>query len=219
MKIIALPDLHGNTRNIDKIGAQLEVADLVLLPGDVTNGRLDELDRVLDALTPFVPFEKLWAIPGNMDSAKIVSQMNEARVGLHPRNTLIDGMTLIGVGGSLPFVGTYIFQEEDLANLLFTATDKANPDLPTILMCHQPPINTLNDRLRSGEHVGSHSVRSYIEQHQPLVCFTGHIHEGIGIDDIGSTKIINPGRLWLDSTYAYAEIENGEVTMLEIRQI
>lgn len=219
MKIIALPDLHGNTRNIDAIGSQLEAADVVLLPGDITNGRMDELDRVLDALRPFVPFEKLWAIPGNMDTERIVSAMNEQKIGLHPKNKVIDDVTFIGMGGSLPFVGTYIYHEEDLAKYLTVATDGANLDLPTVLMCHQPPLNTINDVLRSGEHVGSRSVRVYIEEHQPLVCFTGHIHEGMGIDEIGSTKIINPGRLWINNSYAYAEIEDGELKTLEVREV
>jgi Icc-related predicted phosphoesterase len=37
------------------------------------------------------------------------------------------------------------------------------------------------------------------------LCFTGHIHEGIGIDRIGRTVIVNPGP-FRSGHYAYAEI-------------
>ena len=42
-------------------------------------------------------------------------------------------------------------------------------------------------------HVGSKTIRKFIEQVKPKLCFTGHIHEGIGIDFIGECPIINPG--------------------------
>jgi hypothetical protein len=61
-------------------------------------------------------------------------------------------------------------------------------------------------------------VRTYIETRQPLICFTGHIHEAKGIDRIGRTQIINPGPLWKGG-YAYAEVEGGQIKTLEIRQL
>ncbi len=54
-------------------------------------------------------------------------------------------------------------------------------------------------------HVGSRAVRAFIEAVQPLVCFTGHIHGGVGIDTIGVTRIVNPEPL-SSGGYAYAEI-------------
>jgi len=45
----------------------------------------------------------------------------------------------------------------------------------------------------SGEHVGSSSVRQYIEERQPSVVFCGHIHEARGIDNIGNALVVNPG--------------------------
>ena len=88
------------------------------------------------------------------------------------------------------------------------------PDVPQILVCHQPPFNTLNDRLYDGRQVGSKSVRAYIEEHQPLICFTGHIHEAIGIDTIGITQTCNPGPVW--KGYATTEIVEEQVKRLEV---
>jgi len=58
-------------------------------------------------------------------------------------------------------------------------------------------------------------VRSFIEQEQPLICFTGHIHEGVGIDSIGKTKIVNPGP-FKDGGYALANITS-EQAFVEIK--
>jgi Icc-related predicted phosphoesterase len=51
--------------------------------------------------------------------------------------------------------------------------------------------------MNAGEPVrfgaGSSSVRSAIEQHQPLVDLCGHIHESRGVCKINKSLIINPG--------------------------
>ena len=67
-------------------------------------------------------------------------------------------------------------------------------DTPVQLMvCHTPPHVTKLDRLTNGVPVGSQAVRQFIEQYQPQVCITGHIHESPGVDRIGRTKILNAG--------------------------
>ncbi|MFQ5932395.1 MAG: hypothetical protein ACE5MM_08305 [Nitrospiraceae bacterium] len=82
-------------------------------------------------------------------------------------------------------------------------------------MTHQPPRETVTDRLRNGLHVGSESVRTFIKRMQPILCLTGHIHEGRGIDSIGRTTVVNPGPLWTGS-YAYARVSRRAVEV-EIR--
>jgi Icc-related predicted phosphoesterase len=53
-------------------------------------------------------------------------------------------------------------------------------------------------------------VRAFIEAVQPVACFTGHIHEGVGIDMIGVTRIVKPGLLWKGG-YAHAEIDGWQI--------
>ncbi len=81
---------------------------------------------------------------------------------------------------------------------------------PIVFVCPQPPAQTLNDQTSAHMHVGSQAVRAFIKAIQPIVCFTGHIHEGVGIDAIGMTQIVNPGPLG-SGGYAYAEITRGGV--------
>ena len=87
---------------------------------------------------------------------------------------------------------------------------------PTILVSHQPPHGTACDLAR-GRHVGSQSLRAAVERHQPDLVFSGHIHEAIGDDTIGPTRVVNPGP-WFQgrSLVIEADAEAGSVEF-EIR--
>ena len=86
-----------------------------------------------------------------------------------------------------------------------------------VLVSHQPPYGVAVDRIGNGLNVGSRSIRDFIEDAKPLVCFSGHIHEGQGIDNIGTTKLANPGPL-AGGGYVYSRIER-QVEEFEIRAI
>ena len=47
----------------------------------------------------------------------------------------------------------------------------------------------------------------YVEENQPLAVVCGHIHEGVGMEKIGETLVINPGSLGEAGSYAQMEIE------------
>ena len=217
MKLIALPDLHGRTSMLTQLGSVMAQADWILLPGDVTNGSLQEAHQVLGIIRQHNP--NILAIPGNMDNQQIDDYFTRENLNVHGDNRVIDGVAFLGVGGALPFYGRFVFEEPELADLLKQAVTELDPQLPQVLLCHQPPLNTVNDIIRSGKHAGSQSVREFIEHYQPILCFTGHIHVGTGIDRIGQTHIINPGPLWESGHYAWAEIENGAVQEIGIRSI
>ena len=68
----------------------------------------------------------------------------------------------------------------------------------TVYVIHAPPFNTKLDIITTGTHVGSKSVREFIEKEQPLLTLHGHIHEspqmsGSWSDKIGNTICINIG--------------------------
>jgi hypothetical protein len=63
-----------------------------------------------------------------------------------------------------------------------------------IQVTHAPPARTKMDLLYTGAHVGSEAVRKFIEDNRPNVAVSSHIHEARGIDELGTTKLINAGR-------------------------
>jgi uncharacterized protein len=219
MKIIALPDLHGNIGKIPLLGPELSAADLILLVGDFTNGgSASDAERMIDLLRGFNP--NLLAIPGNWDPPEVEDYLSRTGINLNRRHVILEGLAFIGMGAALPgpVPTPNEISEIDFERFFDKEASGLDATTPEILVCHQPPYNTLNDLAQGNLHVGSKAVRAFIERRQPLVCFSGHIHEGIGIDQIGETKVINPGPLGQGS-YAYAEVSLQGLQLLEIKNM
>ncbi len=217
MKIINIADIHGNLTPIDGLGAALCPVDLVIISGDLTHfGDAGDAEDVISAVAKYN--RNILAVTGNCDTRGVDEYLNAKGFNLHGRSVKINGISFSGAGGSLPCPSPTpnVYTEEEYAGI-FEASLGDSGDAPSrILVSHQPPYNTLNDMLTSGAHVGSRTVRQFIERCKPLVCFTGHIHEAPGIDTIGETRVVNPGPLGTRS-YAYLDVTD-KINVLEIRK-
>ena len=206
MKLIALPDLHGDSNRLDVIARELSDVDLILLVGDMTNGGgAADAARVIQAVRRHN--RNVLAIPGNWDDAGVSAYLQREGINLDRLQILLHQVVFVGVGGALPGpVSTpNELTEAEFEQVLAEVAAELSATMPIVFVCHQPPAQTLNDRTSANMHVGSRAVRAFIEAVQPMVCFTGHIHEGVGIDTIGVTRIVNPGPLWKGG-YTYAEV-------------
>lgn len=218
MIILAVTDIHGMAESIEKISRQLQESDVACITGDITHfGGAREAGQVVEPFCRYAP--RVLAVHGNCDTPEVVNYLDEKGINLHARGKTIDGIGFLGLGGSLetPFNTPIEYAETDLRRFLDQAKAMLPPDSPMVLVSHQPPANTACDKLNAGHHVGSQVLHTFIEQYQPLVCFTGHIHEAVATDRIGKTWIVNPGQLG-SGRYAYAEIENNRAEV-EIRSI
>jgi uncharacterized protein len=216
-RFVAFPDIHDRPDKLKQIRHILGDCDAILLAGDMTNGNVENLHKIIELISQFN--EAIYAVCGNMDTEAMNMMLAREGMSLHRRYEIIDGIAILGCGGALPYYGRYVFSEEQLAAFLEDSLVGVPEDMPKILVCHQPPYNTAIDKIDTGEHVGSKAVRAFIEKVQPLICFSGHIHGATGIDTLGKTKLVNAGPIWATNHYAYAEIENGELLNLEIREV
>lgn len=195
MRIIAFGDVHmdlGNFKDIPQIAA----ADLILITGDFTNyGNQQQARRIIDTIREVN--ETILALPGNLDNIDVADYLTAQGISLHGAGKTLDNIGIFGVGGSniTPFQTPIEFTEEELAALLESGHGQTKGAKHRILVTHPPPFNTNTDRITSGDHVGSVSVRAFIEKHQPALCLCGHIHESRGEDRIGKTLVINPGMI------------------------
>ena len=218
MIVINIADIHGNAKLIPEIGEILSSADLILLSGDITHfGGEKEASQIIDLIRTYN--SNILGVTGNCDTKEVDSYLESENIQIHGRHFEIDGISVFGAGGSLPCPSPTpnIYTENEYVKIFDSSTQNLDNSRPKIMVSHQPPINTLNDTISTGAHVGSVTVREFIEKVEPLVCFTGHIHEAPGIDEIGITKIVNPGPLGT-RTYAYMEITD-QIDTLEIRKI
>lgn len=196
MRIVSFGDIHMSVQTIERLAPELRAADLVILSGDLTNfGGCDAAAQVLAATRRHAP--NVLAVSGNLDQLEVSDFLREQGVSLHGESRRCGELGIFGCGGSnrTPF-HTPTELSDDEIGLLLERAYAGVADMPHLLMvCHTPPAHTMTDRISSGLHVGSPTVRAFIEEHQPDVCITGHIHESAGVDRIGRTVVINAGAL------------------------
>ncbi len=218
MNIIAVSDLHSDASAIVRLAPQLAEAGLVLVAGDITNfGGRREAAAILDRLEKHA--KRILAVPGNCDRPEVGAYLSERGWNLDGRAAEIEGLWLIGLGGSLPCPGHTLleYSEDELKETLDTAHQEIPLGNPFLLLCHQPPHGTKVDRVLGGLHVGSRSIRNFIEDKKPLACLCGHIHESPGLDAVGTTKVANPGPM---SRGGFIRADwDGKVLRVEIRSI
>ena len=201
MRIVALTDIHGNASAIERLAAPLAAADLVLLTGDLTHfGGADDAARVIAAVREHN--RHVLAVAGNCDQPDVAEWLVLEGISLHARHEVIEGVAFLGVGGSLPAPGRTPneFSDAELGGFLDAAAEGLGDEVPCILVSHQPPADTALDMISGGRHVGSASVRRFIERRRPLVCFTGHIHEAAGTDSLGRRSWSTPAPRAADDT-------------------
>ena len=195
MRIIAFGDIHDRTDNIGKV-ERLSDADCVIITGDLTNfGGVGRAKKVIETVSSHNPH--LYAQPGNMDLKQVEDYVDELGINIHSRGVIIQGVGFFGVGGSnyTPFNTPTEYTEEEIKEFILKGYEEIKHVELKVLVSHTPPYKTKVDIVSGGHHVGSVSVRDFIEKYQPQVCLTGHIHEAVGEDIIGNTKILNPGML------------------------
>ncbi len=108
---------------------------------------------------------------------------------------MVGGIGIFGCGGSnvTPFATPSELTEDEIYDALRSGYQQVRDQRPLLMICHTPPRDTRCDRLAGGKAVGSTAARRFIEEVQPDVCVSGHIHESAGVDSIGPTRIFNAG--------------------------
>ncbi len=211
-RILLLSDLHGNIPEIPAFNRKNY--DIVIIAGDLTNGtkvasRIDAFVQKLEFLGEFYFFQ------GNNDYPALVEMplLNPNAKVLHKKCIRVGDYEIIGSGGATTGLINYsAFTEAQFERNLreVYASAQAAPNRQ-ILVTHDPPYNTALDLNLRKAHVGSRSVRSIIEEKQPLLALCGHIHEARGIEKIKTTTCVNAGSVKLGNGGAEILIENDAI--------
>ena len=196
MRMMAFGDIHEYIHTLPSLEEPLRRADLILVTGDLTRWRGPETaEKVLQAIRDYNP--NLLAQVGNTDTWETHHYLNRLEINMHGQGRRFGDLGIFGVGGSnfTPFYTPTEFSEEEIADALMEGYAAVAEAPYKLLVAHCPPYHTEVDRIFSGRHVGSTSVRQFIETYQPDICISGHIHESAGEDYLGATHLLNPGML------------------------
>jgi len=194
MKIVSFGDVHMATRNLERMAAILCDTDLIIVSGDLTNfGGIDDARKVLDDVRQACG--RVLALPGNLDRREVTPFLEAEGIALHGKGVVIEGVGIFGCGGSnlTPFNTPTELTEDEIYETLRLGYAAVQTQRPLLMVCHTPPYGTKCDRIVGGQAVGSTSARRFIEEVQPDLCISGHIHESAAIDTIGPTTVINAG--------------------------
>ena len=193
-RIVFVGDLHENLEPLPLLAEKARGADAIVVTGDFTNsGSVATARQILAGVRRIA--KVCFAQIGNMDPLAIDRFLSEEGVNLHRRGRRIGDVGIFGVGGSnpTPFGTPTEFAEDEIAKFLEEGHAEVAAAPVRIAVPHMPPHGTAVDRVKSGLHVGSRSVRDFLVARKPQVCVTGHIHEAVGSDRVESTLVLNPG--------------------------
>jgi len=218
VNIIIVSDVHGDVENLlahlDKI-KELNF-DVIVCPGDFTDVNIpkgftqEDIAKLIisELKTLKVP---VMAVPGNVDPKNIIEILEKKNVSIHGRGKIVNEFGFFGYGGAKTPFGTSIEPtEEELKLGLQNAYKDVKRAKFKIQVTHAPPQGTGVDIIQSGIHVGSNVVRSFIENHHPILAISAHIHEARGTDELKDTFLINSGR-FPEGYFGLVNIKNGSV--------
>jgi len=192
-KILAIGDIHGDTRMVEKLAkkAKEEDVDFVIIAGDLT--LLDQSTKNL--LGPFVKENKeVLLIPGNHETMSTIRNITE----IYPKTRHIHGYSLkrddLGIFGAgyESSTGPFFVEDEEIFKILKKGNEKVKDLKKKIMVTHAHPRGSIAEF--SG-FPGSKAVQKALKKFKPDVLITAHIHEAGGLQEkIGKTKVFHVGR-------------------------
>lgn len=217
MKFLVISDLHAENEQLDKLDEQFAKADGVLFAGDFAACFKPETGKAaLEKLS--TKHESIYAVLGNCDNEDFMDEMDEQDVNVEKTMVFHEGVGIAGAGGGTKFTGKTEFEREedeilaDFDIVKNSVEQSGDKDLwkNMILISHNPPKGQVVDSVNADLHAGSQKFTDFIKENQPLAVICGHIHEGVGIETIGNTVVINPGSLGEKGSYAWLTVEKDE---------
>lgn len=213
MDICAITDIHGKKSSLKNLfdSVDMEKFDLLLCCGDITSFGGEKEAKDLLELIPNIQF---YTVFGNCDRSEVKDYIESKGISLHEKEVKIGDYSIGGFGGSnkSPFGTPSEYDEYQLMTGLSKLSFQN-----MILVTHVPPYGTKLDRIGDSKSIGSTSVRGIIEEKQPLVAISGHVHESRAIDSIGKTQLVNPGPL-KEGYYATVKIDEKGI-MINLKEI
>jgi uncharacterized protein len=194
VRIAYVVDVHDRFEAVPEAMADIGAVDLLIVGGDITTaGSPDDAEQAIERWKPLAP--RLLALAGNMDSAAIEARLAELGVGLDSRGVVFGDVGVCGVSAApiSPLRTPYELGDKELERRIESGFAAVEGCRVRIFCPHAPPAATVCDRLGNGEHVGSAVIRAIAEREQPDLLLCGHIHEARGLDEIGRTRVVNPG--------------------------
>jgi len=203
LRILAVSDFHGNREAFHRVAAKAKKAnaDILVVCGDIipfyTASLPNATQLARDLMHPLIKLKlPLLFVPGNCDPPSLPKVGIKGASCIHGCCQVHGDVEFVGVG-AVPLdrvhPSPYELLERQISAALNRGFRQCSPKRWLVVVSHTPPRDTKLDVAYGGAHIGSSSVRRFIEEKQPSLVLCGHVHEAQGIDYIGKTMLVNPG--------------------------
>jgi len=184
MKLLVVGDIHGTDAGVRALNAYREEdVDCVAVCGDITH--FGPAEWAVDVLSRVeVP---LVCVAGNCDPPELPDVLKENGIRcLHFEVAECSGLRFTGFGGSPKGPSGPSVTEKEISGIA-AALEGAD-----VLITHIPAYG-INDRVPSGDHLGSRALREAVASRPPKIHLSAHVHEVRNGALLEGTLFINPG--------------------------
>jgi Icc-related predicted phosphoesterase len=181
MRILAAADIHGSLDVYQWLTEQSELADAMVLAGDLFDADFADQQRLqAEKILRILPRSncRVFYIMGNDDNVAL--DCNDGLITpIHDARVEFDGYNFVGYQYTPPFFGeTFVKEDSEIAADL--SIRGGTVDEGTIYVTHTPAYGSL-DSVRD-HHVGSRALADFLERNPVMVHIHGHIHHAFGVD-------------------------------------
>jgi Icc-related predicted phosphoesterase len=191
MKLLALSDIHGSYKNLEKIFKLAKEYDLLVIAGDFSkHGDSESALKIIEELK--IIKEKVITVHGNWDNKTVQESLIQNTRFIHGKGVIINNTGFMGLGGSnlTPIKSPVEYTSEEIKDFLSKGLDNIKNCKRKILVSHTPPKG-MKDRTFLGIKAGSQEIAEFIFENNINLCICGHIHEASGFQKINNTMIAN----------------------------
>ncbi|MDH5716826.1 MAG: metallophosphoesterase [Spirochaetia bacterium] len=186
----------------------LDAAEYNILFKKATANMKEKYHTIFDLMNKYANAPSYF-LPGNYDMNLQHTSLYE--YDLHKNKFICNKISFGGYGGApiitpgIPEKLSVVFDEYFNNKKLYSEPlNFFKETAPDILTIHNPAYGTL-DTLSGYGHCGSYGIREYIDDFNPSLVLSGHVHEDYGFLKVGNTFCINPSNFGgVDSKYGYS---------------
>ncbi|MDK2907781.1 MAG: uncharacterized protein PWQ87_239 [Candidatus Woesearchaeota archaeon] len=193
MKLLAFGDVHGNEESLKNIEKKSKNCDILAGCGDFSIFE-DGLERTLIHLNNLK--RPVVLIHGNHEyeeDMRLLSEGKENLFFIHKGYAIIMDFVFFGFGGG-GFSERFPDLDKMMKKMLNDVKRFKKENKKIIFLSHASPYDTLLDSIGDNSKLGNKSIRKFIEEAEPLLALSGHLHENFGKQDIlKKTLLVNPG--------------------------
>jgi Icc-related predicted phosphoesterase len=212
LRLLVLTDIHDRKGYFKYLYEKIDTdIDYIVIAGDLTyfkkrSTAIGIMERLYELFN-----KKILFVPGNCDDPELLDldSIDDKIINIHGRLVKIDKYVFYGVGGSniTPFSTWIEWSEEEIKSMIRKLGGMTND----LIMVTHVPIYGVMDEI-GGVHVGSRVLREFLEEKQPIIWITGHLHEYSGYVRVGRTIVLNPGP-FMRGYYALIELSDNNVNV------